>query len=117
MHSDHYVFDDEKHRAMHEDLNRQSGGLFSSESEIYQQSHDHSSSSGSSKNGGKWQRSIPEIGGTRVFTSHPFRPLEMFPFSVLSILKRFFRCSSFAYVDFVLSSLSNIPILYLNVEY
>jgi serine/threonine protein kinase len=33
--SDHYVFDDEKHRAIHEDLNRETNGIFSSESEIY----------------------------------------------------------------------------------
>lgn len=33
--SDHYVFDDEKHRAMHQNLNGETNGIFSSESEIY----------------------------------------------------------------------------------
>ncbi|CAF0756592.1 unnamed protein product [Adineta ricciae] len=33
--SDDYVLDDEKHRARHENLNRESIGIFSSESEIY----------------------------------------------------------------------------------
>ncbi|CAF3342997.1 unnamed protein product [Rotaria sp. Silwood1] len=42
--SDHYVLDDEKHRAKHENLNRESTGLFSSESEIYHGNNKHSSS-------------------------------------------------------------------------
>jgi hypothetical protein len=42
--SDHYVFDDEKHRAIHEDLNRETNGIFSSESEIYNESNNHLSS-------------------------------------------------------------------------
>lgn len=33
--SDHYVFDDEKYRAMHQNLNGETNGIFSSESEIY----------------------------------------------------------------------------------
>ena len=43
--SDHYVFDDEKHRAIHKDLNRETNGIFSSESEIYNESNHHHSSS------------------------------------------------------------------------
>ncbi|CAF2333350.1 unnamed protein product [Rotaria sp. Silwood2] len=42
--SDHYILDDEKHRAIHEDLNRESNGIFSSESEIYHENNKHSSS-------------------------------------------------------------------------
>ena len=51
--SDHYVFDDEKHRAIHQDLNRETTGLFSSESEIYNESTHHSLSL---KNEGKDQK-------------------------------------------------------------
>ncbi|CAM4744124.1 unnamed protein product [Rotaria magnacalcarata] len=40
--SDHYILDDEKHRAKHEDLNRESNGIFSSESEIYNEHNKHS---------------------------------------------------------------------------
>jgi hypothetical protein len=40
--SDHYVLDDEKHRAKHEGLNRESNGIFSSESEIYNDINNHS---------------------------------------------------------------------------
>lgn len=39
--SDHYVLDDEKHRAKHEDLNRERSGMFSSESEIYNDNNNH----------------------------------------------------------------------------
>ncbi len=39
--SDHYVLDDEKHRAKHEDLNRETNGIFSSESEIYNENNNH----------------------------------------------------------------------------
>jgi len=42
--SDHYVLDDEKHRAKHEDLNRDTNGIFSSESEIYNESNHRLSS-------------------------------------------------------------------------
>jgi len=42
--SDHYVLDDEKHRAKHEDLDRDTNGMFSSESEIYNESNNHLSS-------------------------------------------------------------------------
>ena len=45
------MLDDEKHRAKHNDLNRESTGIFSSESEIYNETHHHFSSS--SKNEGK----------------------------------------------------------------
>jgi hypothetical protein len=40
--SDHYVFDDEKHRAKHGDFNHDSNGIFSSESEIYNESNNRS---------------------------------------------------------------------------
>lgn len=50
--SDHYVFDDEKHRAMHQGLNGETNGIFSSESEIYHENNRHSPSS-SFKNEGK----------------------------------------------------------------
>ncbi len=50
IHSDHYVLDDEKYRARHEDLNRDTNGIFSSESEIY---NDHNHHSLSSKHEGK----------------------------------------------------------------
>ncbi|CAF1055426.1 unnamed protein product [Adineta steineri] len=43
IHSDNYVLDDEKHRAKHKDLNRKSNGMFSSESEIYNETNNHSS--------------------------------------------------------------------------
>lgn len=51
--SDHYVFDDEKHRAMHQGLNGETNGIFSSESEIYHENNRHLSSSSSFKNEGK----------------------------------------------------------------
>jgi hypothetical protein len=50
IHSDNYIFDDEKHRAKHE----QSYGNFSSESEIYGEKNHHTSS----KNDGKIQRNF-----------------------------------------------------------
>lgn len=50
--SDHYVLDDEKHRAKHKDLNREKNGIFSSESEIYNENLNHLSSS--PKNEGKF---------------------------------------------------------------
>ncbi|CAF0726237.1 unnamed protein product [Rotaria sordida] len=37
--SDNYVLDDEKHRAKHENLNRESNGIFSSESEVYHENN------------------------------------------------------------------------------
>lgn len=38
------MLDDEKHRAKHEDLNRESNGIFSSESEIYSERNNRSPS-------------------------------------------------------------------------
>ncbi len=40
--SDDYVLDDEKHRAKHKNLNQESNGIFSSESEIYNDINNHS---------------------------------------------------------------------------